>query len=171
MQLKYGQKLIDCPVTDATLIRSDYAPPSTATDAMIRTALANPIGSAPLRETVQTGESVVIVTINCGPHRGYSWMSESAIAGRRPAPLVLIVTGLSGAGRTTAINALEDLGYEALNNFPLSLFVVRVTGEIDAQALPSCSALRFESPTLRAGLRWFTSILSGCVVGGKSPTL
>ena len=41
---------------------------------------------------------------------------------RRPAPLVLIVTGMSGAGRTTAINALEDLGYEALDNFPLSLF-------------------------------------------------
>ena len=38
------------------------------------------------------------------------------------APLVLIVTGMSGAGRSTAINALEDLGYEALDNFPLSLF-------------------------------------------------
>jgi len=41
---------------------------------------------------------------------------------RRPAPLVLVVTGMSGAGRTTAIKALEDMGYEALNNFPLSLF-------------------------------------------------
>ena len=42
---------------------------------------------------------------------------------QRPlAPRVLIVTGLSGAGRTTAIDALEDLGYEALDNFPLSLF-------------------------------------------------
>jgi len=40
----------------------------------------------------------------------------------RPAPLVLVVTGMSGAGRTTAINALEDLGYEPLNNFPLGLF-------------------------------------------------
>lgn len=40
---------------------------------------------------------------------------------RIPAPLVLVVTGMSGAGRTTAINALEDLGYEALNNFPISL--------------------------------------------------
>ncbi len=40
---------------------------------------------------------------------------------RRPAPLVVIVTGMSGAGRTTVINALEDLGYEAINNFPLSL--------------------------------------------------
>lgn len=41
---------------------------------------------------------------------------------RRPAPLVLVVTGMSGAGRSTAIAALEDLGYEAMNNFPLSLF-------------------------------------------------
>lgn len=37
-------------------------------------------------------------------------------------PSVLVVTGMSGAGRTTAITALEDLGYEALHNFPLSLF-------------------------------------------------
>lgn len=41
---------------------------------------------------------------------------------RHPAPLVLVVIGMSGAGRTTAIHALEDLGYEALDNFPLSLF-------------------------------------------------
>ncbi|MEM7745550.1 MAG: RNase adapter RapZ, partial [Pseudomonadota bacterium] len=33
-------------------------------------------------------------------------------------PLVVVVTGMSGAGRTTAISALEDLGYEALDNFP-----------------------------------------------------
>ena len=39
----------------------------------------------------------------------------------RGAPAVVIVTGLSGAGRSSAINALEDLGYEAINNFPLSL--------------------------------------------------
>jgi UPF0042 nucleotide-binding protein len=36
------------------------------------------------------------------------------------APLVL-VTGPSGAGRSTAINALEDLGYEVIDNMPLSL--------------------------------------------------
>jgi len=54
-------------------------------------------------------------------------MSDGSVIGsaedeRRPGPPVLIVTGLSGAGRTTAINALEDMGYEPLNNFPLSLF-------------------------------------------------
>ena len=33
----------------------------------------------------------------------------------------VFVTGASGAGRTTAINALEDLGFETINNLPLSL--------------------------------------------------
>ncbi len=34
---------------------------------------------------------------------------------------LVLVTGPSGAGRTTAIRALEDLGYEAIDNMPLSL--------------------------------------------------
>ncbi|WP_415184899.1 RNase adapter RapZ [Phaeovulum sp.] len=34
---------------------------------------------------------------------------------------VVLVTGPSGAGRSTAISALEDLGYEAIDNLPLSL--------------------------------------------------
>ena len=32
-----------------------------------------------------------------------------------------MVTGPSGAGRSTAINALEDLGYEPIDNLPISL--------------------------------------------------
>jgi UPF0042 nucleotide-binding protein len=35
-------------------------------------------------------------------------------------PLVL-VTGLSGAGKSSALNMLEDLGFEAVDNLPLSL--------------------------------------------------
>lgn len=34
---------------------------------------------------------------------------------------LVLVTGPSGAGRSTAINVLEDLGYEAIDNLPLSL--------------------------------------------------
>jgi UPF0042 nucleotide-binding protein len=34
---------------------------------------------------------------------------------------VVLVTGMSGAGRSTALKALEDLGYEAVDNLPLSL--------------------------------------------------
>ena len=37
-----------------------------------------------------------------------------------PRPVVL-VTGLSGAGRSTALKILEDLGYEAIDNLPLDL--------------------------------------------------
>ncbi|MEE2932599.1 MAG: RNase adapter RapZ [Pseudomonadota bacterium] len=33
---------------------------------------------------------------------------------------VLIVTGMSGAGRTASLKFLEDLGYEAVDNLPLS---------------------------------------------------
>ncbi|MCD9149430.1 RNase adapter RapZ [Pseudophaeobacter flagellatus] len=34
---------------------------------------------------------------------------------------IVLVTGPSGAGRTTAINVLEDLGFEAIDNLPLRL--------------------------------------------------
>ncbi|WP_417258222.1 RNase adapter RapZ [Celeribacter sp.] len=34
---------------------------------------------------------------------------------------VVLVTGPSGAGRSTAINVLEDLGYETIDNLPLSI--------------------------------------------------
>ncbi len=43
---------------------------------------------------------------------------------RNPAPTrrpVVLVTGLSGAGRNTALNALEDHGYVAVDNLPLFL--------------------------------------------------
>jgi hypothetical protein len=34
---------------------------------------------------------------------------------------LVLVTGPSGAGRTTAIRALEDVGFEVIDNLPLSL--------------------------------------------------
>ena len=44
---------------------------------------------------------------------------------------VVLVTGMSGAGRATALKALEDLGYEAVDNLPLSLLggFVRTGGD------------------------------------------
>jgi UPF0042 nucleotide-binding protein len=44
--------------------------------------------------------------------------ASSAKQGRRR---VLLISGLAGAGRTTALRALEDLGYEAIDNLPLEL--------------------------------------------------
>ncbi|WP_435661463.1 RNase adapter RapZ [Leisingera caerulea] len=60
--------------------------------------------------------------------------------GKKAVPVVL-VTGPSGAGRTTAINVLEDLGFEAIDNLPLRL----LPGLIDAAAEPRPMALGLDS--------------------------
>ncbi|MCB1399643.1 MAG: RNase adapter RapZ [Rhodobacteraceae bacterium] len=44
---------------------------------------------------------------------------------------VVLVTGPSGAGRSTAISALEDLGYETIDNLPLSMVPRLLDGPID----------------------------------------
>lgn len=59
---------------------------------------------------------------------------------KKAVPAVL-VTGPSGAGRTTAINVLEDLGFEAIDNLPLRL----LPGLIDAAAEPRPVALGLDS--------------------------
>lgn len=52
--------------------------------------------------------------------------------GRPPAPRTLLVTGMSGAGRSTTLKSLEDLGYEAVDNLPLSLLEGVLRGEAPA---------------------------------------
>ena len=44
---------------------------------------------------------------------------------------LVLVTGMSGAGKSTALKILEDLGYEAIDNLPLSLLseLVQARGE------------------------------------------
>ncbi len=42
---------------------------------------------------------------------------------------LVFVTGPSGAGRSTAIHALEDLGYEVIDNLPLSLIPRLIDGQ------------------------------------------
>lgn len=50
---------------------------------------------------------------------------KDEIAKPELAPELVIVTGPAGAGRTTAIHALEDFGFEAIDNLPLE-FVRRL---------------------------------------------
>jgi len=38
-----------------------------------------------------------------------------------PPPEILLVTGMSGAGKSTVLKTLEDLGWEVVDNLPLSL--------------------------------------------------
>lgn len=51
---------------------------------------------------------------------------------------VLVVTGLSGAGKSSALKALEDSGYEAVDNLPLAL-------------LPNLVGLADDNPDHRPG--------------------
>lgn len=50
-------------------------------------------------------------------------MPASDVQSGRPAGPVrlLLVTGMSGAGKSTALRAFEDFGYEAVDNLPLAL--------------------------------------------------
>lgn len=51
-------------------------------------------------------------------------LTGNETGGRRPEPgaqRLVLVTGPSGAGRSTAIHILEDLGFEAIDNLPLTL--------------------------------------------------
>lgn len=53
-------------------------------------------------------------------------MNDTAISGSQQH--VVIVTGPSGAGRSTAISALEDTGCEVIDNMPLSLISPLLSG-------------------------------------------
>ena len=44
-------------------------------------------------------------------------------------PRLVLVTGPSGAGRSTAIHVLEDLGFEAIDNMPLRLVPLLMDGK------------------------------------------
>lgn len=62
-------------------------------------------------------------------------MTESGPDPMKAAAAVVLVTGPSGAGRSTAINALEDLGYEVIDNLPLSLLPRLLEGPPPARPL------------------------------------
>ena len=46
---------------------------------------------------------------------------QAAKLAERPGKELVIVTGISGAGKASALKAFEDLGYHAVDNLPLEL--------------------------------------------------
>jgi UPF0042 nucleotide-binding protein len=59
---------------------------------------------------------------------------------------ILLVTGVSGAGKTTALRVLEDLGWEAIDNFPIRL-LGRLLGSEGDQGQSGPLAIGFDSRT------------------------
>ena len=91
----------------------------------------------------------------------------------RRLPLIL-VTGLSGAGHSTALKILEDMGYEAVDNLPLSLLgrmagggggierpvaigVDSRTRDFSAAALGEALDLLLQDPTVAVRLLFLTA--------------
>tara|TARA_Y100001934_G_scaffold259664_1_gene331163 strand:- start:766 stop:1674 length:909 start_codon:yes stop_codon:yes gene_type:complete len=57
-------------------------------------------------------------------------MNEETAEGR-----IILVTGMSGAGRTSTLHIFEDIGFEAIDNLPLSLLSDLVHGGASGRAL------------------------------------
>lgn len=53
---------------------------------------------------------------------------DSATPSPDPRQRLLLVTGLAGAGKSTALDVLEDLGWETIDNFPIRM-LERLVGE------------------------------------------
>ncbi len=54
---------------------------------------------------------------------------------------MLLVTGMSGAGRSTALKILEDFGFDAVDNLPLSLLPRLAAGSMTDGALRASTAV------------------------------
>ncbi len=48
---------------------------------------------------------------------------------QRPPPRLLLVTGMSGAGKSTVLDTLEDMGWDCVDNLPVALLEDFVRGE------------------------------------------
>ncbi len=60
---------------------------------------------------------------------------------------VLLVTGLLGAGKTTTLRVLEDLGWEAIDNFPIRLLERLIDSPSADAEFPAPLAIGFDSRT------------------------
>jgi RNase adaptor protein for sRNA GlmZ degradation len=93
-------------ILGVALARIDLAPFEISAPAKLRLALARAAGN------------IAPATAGGSMHETTTSARPKAETGR---PRVLLVTGLSGAGRSTALNAFEDMGYETVDNLPATL--------------------------------------------------
>ncbi|KMS59572.1 nucleotide-binding protein [Novosphingobium barchaimii LL02] len=75
--------------------------------------------------------------------------TEAGMSADQPArQRVLLVTGMLGAGKTTALRVLEDLGWEIVDNFPIRMLDALLdAGSSGADSDPAPLAIGFDSRT------------------------
>ena len=82
-------------------------------------------------------------------------------------PRLVLVTGPSGAGRSTAIHVLEDIGFEAIDNLPLSLLPRLFAGP----ALDTPLALGIDVRNRDFSTRALLEVIDGRVAPGRMEVL
>ena len=82
---------------------------------------------------VRAGEGSARALARCCRRPAGAGRTHGRLMGTEPSGdrTLVLVTGMSGAGKSTALRILEDLGYEAIDNLPLSLLseLVQARGE------------------------------------------
>src|SRR3954471_16456399 len=63
---------------------------------------------------------------------------------RRP-PRLLLVTGMSGAGKSTVLDALEDMGWDVVDNLPTDLLDAFVRGNSECRTVPAAVGMDVRS--------------------------
>jgi len=114
-------ELETCTILDIRLPLVRFDPFEASTPAKLRLALAR-FGEAAEAELGAEDE----------PHDAAAAVDE-ADAGERRA--LVLVTGMSGAGRSTALSILQDLGYESIDKLPLDLLQPFIAGGSRSVAL------------------------------------
>jgi UPF0042 nucleotide-binding protein len=69
---------------------------------------------------------------------------------RRP-PRLLLVTGMSGAGKSTVLDALEDMGWDVVDNLPTDLLGSFVHGGSECRTVPAAVGMDVRSRGFDAG--------------------
>lgn len=72
---------------------------------------------------------------------------------------IVLVTGLSGAGKSSAMHVFEDLGFEAVDNLPLRLVPALLPGLDSASPMPAPLAIGIDTRTRGFAVEGFTAAL------------
>ena len=68
------------------------------------------------------------------------------MSGVRQPPRLLLVTGMSGGGKSSVLDALEDLGWDCVDNLPVSLLSSFIAGDgTDCRLVPAAVAMDVRS--------------------------